>query len=159
MKFHKLTELKKTVAAPSGQPTVKEYIEKIDKNGSKYLEESGETNLYEKIQASHEETKIYNIIQRYEQGDDTALNRITGMYIDSTGMPKSIMEAHQRLEQIQNDFEKLPLEIRKDFNHNPSEFISRMSSGEGMEVFDKHAKKMTEKEIKKEAKTEVIENE
>lgn len=148
MKFHSLLERKNTLPAPAGEEFEQEYIEKIDKDGHKFLEKSGQTNIYDKIQASHEETKIYNIIKRYEQGDETALDRVTGMYIDSTGMPKSLMEAHQRIAEIENAFEKLPLEIRADFNHNPSEFISRMSSGTGMEVFEKHHEKK-QKEIEK----------
>lgn len=157
MKFHSLLERRNTSPAPAGEEFEQEYIEKIDENGHKYLEESGQTNIYDRIQASHEETKIYNIIKRYEQGDETALDRVTGMYIDSTGMPKSLMEAHQRIAEIENAFEKLPLEIRADFNHNPSEFISRMSSGTGMEVFEKHTQKIEKREEK--TKTEEKTNE
>ena len=146
MTFYNRSMKKETLPAPAGEAFETEYIEKIDNDGNKILEECGKTNIYEKIQAAHESTKIYNIIKRYEGGDETALNRIQGIYADVTGMPKSLMEAHQKIEQIEIEFGKLPLEIRKEFNHNPSEFIARMANGDGNEIIQKYAQKHIKKE-------------
>ena len=157
MNFYSITTKKETLPTPAGEIYETEYIEKINKDGNKVLEECGKTNIYEKIQAAHEATKIYNIIKRYQDGDERALNRIQGIYADTTKMPKSLIEAHQKIEQIEAEFGKLPLEIRKEFNHNPSEFIARMANGGGNEIIQKYAEKYAQKNTEP-VSSETVEN-
>lgn len=81
---------------PCGEKIVDTYSLVIDKKtGKEDLQVTGKTNIYEFIQKSLPETLIYNIIERYNNGDVTALDKIHGFYGDVTTMPKNLAEAQQ----------------------------------------------------------------
>lgn len=117
-----------TTAAPNGSPEEPEYTMCIDKNGHKYLKETGKTNTYKLIQESLEETKIENIMQRAEAGDLTALNIRNGEYLDITDMPNTLAEAQNFVIKASQEFDKLPLEIRKKFDMSPEKYIASFGS-------------------------------
>ena len=114
----------KTEAAESGKPYEAEYNIEFDKSGKKKLIKVGETNTYALIQESYEATKIDNIIRRASEGDPNALNLKSGMYIDITDMPTSLAEMQNFVIKAQHEFDKLPIEVRKKFNMNASEYIA-----------------------------------
>lgn len=114
----------KTEAAETGNPYEPEYNIEFDKNGKKNLVKVGETNTYSLIQESYEATKIENIMRRATEGDPNALNLTNGMYMDITDMPTSLAEMQNFVIKAQNEFDKLPIEIRKKFNMNVSEYIA-----------------------------------
>lgn len=118
----------KTTAAPNGSPEEPEYTMCIDENGHKYLKETGKTNTYNLIQESLEETKIENIMRRAEAGDLTALNIRNGQYLDVTDMPNTLAEAQNFVIQAQQEFDKLPLEVRKKFDMSAEKYIATFGS-------------------------------
>lgn len=132
--FFSLTDKPETEAAPSGVDIEPTYICQVDTvTGRKQLVESGTKSNYDRIQASLESTKIYNILRRYAMGDVTALGSSNGVYADIIGAPKSLLEAHQRLIRVEEEFMKLPADLRAQFDHDPQVFIAQMVSGEGLE--------------------------
>lgn len=100
----------------------------IDKDGHKVLKPDGKEHIYAKIQEGLEETLIENILQRAALGDDTALNRIEGSYADITGAPKTLADAQQMILQITNDFNGLPVDIRREFDFSVEKFINEYGS-------------------------------
>lgn len=100
------------------------YQIKIDKTGHKTLHKTGESNWYEKTQAALEDTLIENILMKASMGDMSALNRIEGKFLDTTEMPTNLAEAQRAMYRLRTEFEKLPVEIRAQFDHSPEVFIN-----------------------------------
>lgn len=133
MKFFSRTNKRPTEATQAGQREQQVYAMAIDAQGHKYLEEDHKIDIYEKIQASLEETKIENIIRRAVGGDATALNTMHGLYADVTAAPKSLAEMQQMVIAATTEFNKLPLEVRLKFNQSPEQYIAEYGSEEWVE--------------------------
>lgn len=111
----------------NGSPMQNEYAYKIDSYGRKVLEKTGETNLYEKIQASLEETKIENILKRAMAGDNSVF-RPEGIYADISEMPSNLLEARQSMQQLENLWNGLDKEIKRKYNFDLDQFIGQSGS-------------------------------
>lgn len=127
--FYSRNNLPTTIAQPKCEKIISTYGKEIDKNGKVKVVETGKTNIYEKIQASKDQTLVYNILERFNQGDVQALNQRQGQYGDFTNAPKTLVEAQQALIDAENYFYSLPLDVRKEFDHSLSEFLSSASNG------------------------------
>uniref|UniRef100_A0AAU8B673 Internal scaffolding protein n=1 Tax=Dulem virus 206 TaxID=3145683 RepID=A0AAU8B673_9VIRU len=103
------------VASNPGSEWETEYKERYDENGHPYLVETGKVNVYEKIQSYRDECEIQSILSRYAAGDQTVMNR-PGYYIDTTVLPQSYSEYFNMVQEQREKFNKLPLEIRKQFD-------------------------------------------
>ena len=136
MEFYSRTNKPATIAQPKCEKVVPTYGKKVMDDGTVQVVETGKTNIYEKIQASKDETLVYNILERFNAGDISALQQRKGQYGDFTDMPKTLVEAQQTLIDAENYFYSLPLEVRKEFNHSVSEFL--YSAGNG-KLAERHA--------------------
>lgn len=153
MAFYSRTKKRPTEATNPGNEWHQEYRIAIDLNGHKYLEEDGQTNIYDKIQESLEETKIENIIRRAVGGDETALAVMHGQYMDTTNMPTSLAEMQQAIITATEEFFKLPLDIRQKFDQSPEQFIAQYGSDEWIKKMERPTSKGEPEKIE-EAKTE-----
>lgn len=147
--------LKKTT--PTGSQWHNDYQIEISKNGHKELIKTGEHNEYEKIQEYLEETLIENILQRAELGDPLALEARKGTYLDTTDMPKTLAEAQNKIITIKNEFEKLPVDIRRKFDFSPEKYVQEYGNENWANAlgFIKKEKEIEEiKETKKEGENE-----
>lgn len=106
----------------------------MDELGHKTVVRVGETNFYNKIQEHAEECKIENIIKRATLGDMTALNKKTAEYFDATQMPTNLAEAQQAIIRMENIFAELPIEIRREYNFSPEQFIADFGSAKFNEL-------------------------
>lgn len=118
---------------PEGSIYLDTYTECIDDSGRKYLEKSGKTNIYEMIQVNVESCKIENILHAVAMGDLNALQQREAMYVDATTMPKSLREAQDIILKARDEFYKLPLEVRKEFDNSPEQYVSEMGTPEFLE--------------------------
>lgn len=118
----------KTIEAPNGSPTEPEYTMTIDEKGHKILKKTGETNTYNLIQESLEQTKIENILRRAEAGDPFAINVKNGQYLDVTDVPNTLAEAQNFVIKASQEFEKLPIDIRRKFDMSPEKYIASFGS-------------------------------
>lgn len=109
---------------PSGSPIQNEYEYEIDNYGRKVLKKCGETNLYETIQASLEETKIENILARAIAGDNSVF-RPEGIYADVSTMPTNMIEARQAIQKMENIWRDVPMDIKSKYNMDLDEFIAK----------------------------------
>lgn len=133
------------------------YGYEINKVGQKELVQTGETNLYKKIQSSLEETKIENILKRVAMGDDTVM-RPDGIYADMTEAPKNLIEARQQMQQLENVWNGLSNEMKKKYDFSVEKFIGQSGTDEwliDMGLLTKPAEETTSAEKKTEgAETE-----
>lgn len=127
--FYSRTCLPPRPVTPAGNPIMTTYQEVVDKEtGHKSIVPSGSTNLYDRIQANLEETKLENIIRRATLGDPTALSVVEGEYMDVTDFPASLAEAQNLILRTKQHFERLPLEIREKFGHSAERYVAEFGS-------------------------------
>lgn len=128
---------------PHGTRYLNKYTECINKKtGKKELELTGQTNVYEIIQADAESTKIENILHAVAMGDLTALQARETIYADSTTMPNDLRSVNDLVIRAKDEFYELPLEVRKQFNNNPDEYISLMGTKEYLEIMAPYNEKL-----------------
>lgn len=141
MEFYSRTNRPATIPYPKSDKIIPTYSLQINlETGKKELKETGKTNIYEMIQASKEETLIYNILKRFQEGDIEALNKTQGIYGDFTNMPRTLAEAQQLLIDTEKSFNNLPIEIRREFNMSTSEYLASLSNGKFETVMEKYKK-------------------
>ena len=160
MEFYSRIKKPDTIPAPSGEKVVPTFSLRISKEtGRQELVKTGTTDIYEKIQAAKEGTLIYNIIERFQNGDITALNKNKLCYGDTTIVPKTLAGMKQALIDAENNFNKLPLEVRKEFNHNVNEYLNAIDNGSINSRLEKFGVKQepTQVETTQETKPEVKE--
>lgn len=136
-----------SIAHPKTSKTRPIYTEQFDTNGHKKLVKTGETNVYDKIQSFKDETLIYNILDRFSAGDINAINKVKGNYGDFTEMPKTLMEAQNKLIQAERTFNELPTEVRAEFNHSYEQFIAAAANGKAEEKINKVVDKLNKSTI------------
>lgn len=136
---------------PTGTGFEPTYGYEIDKYGQKVLVQTGETNMYEKIQESLEETKIENILKRVAMGDNSIM-RPDGIYADLTESPKNLIQARQQMQQLENLWNGLDNEIKRKYDFSVEKFIGQ--SGKDEWLMDMGLLTKPEPEIVKEIKTE-----
>lgn len=127
---------------PSGSIFLNTYEESIDDLGRLTLEKTGQTNIYAKIQEEHETTKIESILHAVAMGDLNALNQREAMYVDSTTMPHSLREAQELVIKAKNEFYNMPIEVRKEFNNSPEQYVSEMGTKEFLEKMAPYNEKL-----------------
>lgn len=129
-KVYSRFDVPKTIKIGPFPKEINTYTEEIDEKGRKTIKAIGKHNFYKQIQAYKDDTMVYNILERFKNGDITALNKKSGaIYGDFTKAPKTIQEAHAKISQSHQIFEKMPLEVKREFNHNPNEFLAAAQKG------------------------------
>lgn len=130
----KYDERQKTISE-SGSRFTPVFSLKSKESGVIDLEITSEKNTYQEIQSHAESVDIKNIMLRYEMGDETLLNKRQGQYIDITDMPTNFADIMKTVITAENQFKELPLEIRKEYNFSPSEYIADIGSDRWMRLF------------------------
>lgn len=123
-------------------PTYEEVIN--TKTHKKELKKVGETNVYQKIQESRNSTDIQKIIERYQINLEDK-PKINEEILDYTNNPTSLIEAHARILQAENIWNKEALDVRKHFNNNFNEYLAAANNGELRKVYEELAPKKYKK--------------
>lgn len=88
---------------------------------------TGETNVYEKIQAANVGMDIQEIVTKYTDGNGVLnLPQIDTQYGDVSDMPKSMLEAHMKLNKLRQEFEKTSLDIRQKFDFDFGKYLASL---------------------------------
>lgn len=111
-----------TVPVPTGTEFDKTYNLFVDENGKRKLRCVGETNRDAKIQAHKEECLVENILARATL-DPSVLNKTSGLYFDTTTLPKTLAEAQNAIIQIQGEFDKLDSETKLKFDNSVEKYV------------------------------------
>lgn len=106
------------------------YAPKVDKEGNIELVEAGKEDIREKINSFAESCDISLILARVAQGDLSGLQVNPGMYGDFTEMPKTYADFLQLEIDSNNLFNKLPLDVRKEFDYDAGKFLAAAGTDE-----------------------------
>lgn len=107
---------------------------------------SGVNNRYEEIQSHRESVELSVLLQRYAQGDETALNKCQGVYEDIVNSPKTLADVFEYVKDAENSFNNLPPGLRELFNNSPVEFWRQAGTAEFTEKFDRFTSSQKPKE-------------
>lgn len=123
MGFYDEWNAKRRVPSPSGRAIVPDPQEKQLPSGEKYLaykDSNGdpyEVNFYESICSHASTVDLAAKIARAQGGDPDALKTRTGVYVDLTSAPTSMMEAHKMNLDAELKFNALPDDLKSCFGN------------------------------------------
>lgn len=121
------------VHAHLGSPVRTLYGGRYDANGRVVLEEKGKENLYDYIQSFRDSVDLNVILARFSNGDTEALSKAQGFYADVTDFPKTMADALNRINECEEMFKSLPLEVRQKFDCSFEQFLSQSGSEDWLE--------------------------
>lgn len=104
----------------------------VDKNGNIDLVESGKENTDVMIQSYADSCDISIILANAANGDLSGLNKVKGMYGDFTKCPKTYAEFLQLQIDANGMFDKLPPDVKKNFDNDPNKFLISAGTEEWM---------------------------
>lgn len=132
--FYSRANRPRTAFAPSSSGFAPVYEERINSDGVMSLVRTGEHNINEFVQTSLEGTKVYNILERFQLGDVSALEKVKGFYADVTQVPTSLLEAHNLMKNISKNFDKLPPDLKAKFGNSADKFIASVENGDFAQI-------------------------
>lgn len=116
-------QVRHTSATGNGREPEYEY--KVTENGRE-LVKTGETDVYALIQSRLDETKIENIIKRATY-DPAALGdqnwQSNGAFVDISDVPANYHEWYGRIKEAEDEFEKLPVEVKSKWDNDVEKYI------------------------------------
>lgn len=118
-------------------PGTRWKIERIlkDKKGVMELEIVGQSDLQDYINSHADSVDINKMLERYQSGDVSALDRVKASYLDLLGAPKTLAEMYSFVANTSAYFDTLPLEVRKEYDFNVSNFVADIGSEHYMKLF------------------------
>lgn len=116
-----------------GERYKQEYIGDVNLDGSISLVPSGKIDLWELHNAGRDACDINKIVQRFQNGDLTVLNRVQGSYADLAGVPTDIRSMTEIVHRLEHGFDILPADVKSKFG-TFSNFIDMYGSAEFAEI-------------------------
>lgn len=110
--------------APVGRRTRDKYVKDRTTNPPS-LRKVGETDQYGIIQSFKDECDIQRIVARAQAGDASVLQRVQGLYFDSTAIPADPTEVMQSGTVLNNAWESLTPEQRAQYG-NKEAFVNAL---------------------------------
>lgn len=104
------------------------YSLKSKTAGNTELEITGEKDIYAEIQSHADSVDIKTIMTRYQLGDESVLNKKQGQFIDVSDMPTNFADIMKTVITAENNFNSLPMEVRREYNYSPAEYIADIGS-------------------------------
>lgn len=112
----------------SGDRFKKTYSLRVDEDGVLGLVETGKDDLYAEIQSHADSVDIDLLINRYINGDASALSNRFGSYGDFTDIPNNYAAVLNTLMKAEEYFNSLNPGVRSNFNNSFSQFIASLGS-------------------------------
>lgn len=116
------------VTAQHGDRFKTVYTPVLDNENRLSVVAAGKDDLYAEIQSHKDSVDINTILSRYNAGDTSVLHKGDMLYMDVTQMPKTYAEMYERVMQAQELFDRLPLEVRAHYEHNPARFFAAIGT-------------------------------
>lgn len=147
---------RKIVYSEPGSGIKKVYQLRETKDGED-LVEIGETDLYKYIQSHADSVDIHKILERCAMIEDYGLlNKVPGIYMDITEMPKTLAEAYEQVQNAKDLFNRMPVDIKEKYDNNFVQFISGLGDSKFNNLVEEYVKKLAVKDapIDKEVKSD-----
>lgn len=107
MTFYSRSNPPRTLVTPHGERMRDRKELHIDAFGNKRLRVVDRIDQYEVIQSFSEETKIENILNAYDRGDVSVLQKRQGAFFDAADMPSTLAEAYDVLRKAEACYNSL----------------------------------------------------
>lgn len=107
----------------------------VDDDGRITLVVAGKHDLYSEIQSHRDSVDIHLILQRYKNGDLTALNQRAGSFMDISDMPANYHELINTITATRQYFDALDPEVRKKFDDDFGNFVESFGSQAFVDAF------------------------
>ena len=122
------------------------YKLKYGEDGSADLVIIGKVNVDEKIQSYRDSCDIQVLLERFANGDVTALSKSPSFYADLSDMPTNLAGYLQLIHVAEKSFYALSHDIRSKFNNSPDQFFASIGSDQFRELLgvDLHAGSVNE---------------
>ncbi len=137
MEFRTILD-RQRITSNCGERFAPTYSLKVGEDGIRDLVETGKVDVYGKIQTYKDSCDIHVILERFVNGDESALSVNTPSFGDFTQYPTTYAEMLQRTHDAEEMFMQLPVEVRAEFNHSPGEFFTSIGSEKFNGVYDKY---------------------
>lgn len=105
------------------------------------LVETGREDLYGYIQSHAMSVDIHVILQRFQDGDVSALTRVQGAYGDFTQLPRTYAEMLNSMIAAETYFNSLPVDVKAEFGHSFQQFLASIDQPDFAERMGKHVEK------------------
>ena len=122
------------VFSPVGSKTKVDYQLDIEPDGNRRLVETGVTDRYAIIQSHKAECTIENILKRFEAGDTSVLQRVQGVYADTTVFPKDLITANEAIKNAERLYKSLPSDVRAQYQ-GFDDFVRTFGTYDGIADF------------------------
>lgn len=109
------------------------HAARYNDDGALELYESGKENLYDYIQSFAQSVDIHYLLEKFVNGDNDALARAQGFYLDASDLPKTYAEILNSVLAGEQAFASLPAEIKRKFNNSFSEWMASFESPDFLE--------------------------
>lgn len=128
MQFRTMYDDFERVPTAAGNPEEIEYAPVIGEDGVLSLEPVGTIDLRSQIDSYRESCDLNVLLSRYANGDASALSATQGNYFDAVGMPRTYAEMLNTVISAENQFMKLPLNVRERFDNSFHRWLSLMDN-------------------------------
>lgn len=122
-------ELGETRHVDCGSASKDTFVKVIQENGEAVLVKTGSFDQHDYIQSFANDVDVNRLVQRYANGDSTALGIPGGFYADVSGFPQNLAEVFNLNQRSHSLFDKLPDDLKKDFGTYDN-FLASFSSME-----------------------------
>lgn len=124
-------------------PVYRKEINK--KTGERRLVKDREEDVYAKIQEYAEESKLSNILARYNVNMMQRVKDAETQMVDLTNLPTNLLEAMTTIDNAKYLWERQPKELKAQFDNDFKKFIAGSENGQIMEILTKDYKVAKEK--------------
>lgn len=120
-------------ASDPGSPIREVYTPSIDFDGQIKLVCTGKEDLQKLINADRDSCDVNSVLQRFQTGDVSAIVKGNPVFLDVTGMPKTLAEAYALNFRAEHAFENLPADVKARFDNNFYLFLQSAGSEQWFE--------------------------
>ena len=101
-------------------------------SGSRLLQtytRGADGSLVESIQKAGDGLALADLIRRAERGDQTAIPAPVESFVDITGAPKDLLEAHMMLSDAKAKYDAMPANVKSVFNNDFANMLASIGDG------------------------------
>lgn len=134
-------ELDEKFASNPGSRFKETFHGEVQPDGIIVLVSDGFIDQQAEIESWQESTEIENIVARVDAGEVELLRQREGFFGDVVGLPKTYAEMVSMMYNAEENFKRLPLEVRAAFNNDLNQYIAQYGSDEFFKKLDSVFKK------------------